>query len=770
MDTTIIIRLDIDGNTYNCVTYDDTAIQITRRVYTLKNISSSQAVITLQEFTLPLVGDLLDALGDVTDITQEPNIDIRKKINGSILINGFQSFVGSFTYLGSFIDPRSGAKKVRLIFKGNETDLKAKLSDIKLSELFADETLPYNASEINDYYTNPTSYRDTNGYSWDMIDYGQGFTVGLSGGKRIDDSSNPLDQTDFKPSIFVRKVFDLLDSQGIVSITSSSSIDDLFDEQVIPCHNNDSNIPVLNNSPTDYTGSMTKNVTTTFSGVAISDGVPSINLIPFELKAVYNQDNFNLGTESYTAPLTGDYEFGVDLEMSISAALNQYLDIKVDVYVNGVFSELLLYGGQVVTGTASTISLSSKKNISLVRNDVVTYRIYVGVPIGGAANTVTYNLLADTGMFVNRSPIVAETSVVSIGGSVDQDFTCWKVLEGIIGQCNGIVEPTVSGFNIKPWVDWIEEGELLDITKNIDPSKDYQIEPTGVTGAKSIKITYKPDSDYYNEQFTKITGDVYGEFKIEDTGSEFATDEFKVEIPFSPTPVHPIPGSGIRIPKFINSDGKAVKVNPRLIHWNSNVYGQRWYLQDQFGGPLYTINGIPQLFPWSAYGGGFNQKSYNFGSNLRNYYASRGYPNNTLYELYWRKYIEEIYTGNAAKVTLSINLNRETFLDLKLNEKVFLSNRNLRFNSISNYDIKNNDPVQVELIPRKEVSKLDIAPFYPENVQSDGVVLWADSTDNSSLGESPTPAADLEASCIAYGFFYDSANNKGVQQGIIIVA
>jgi len=96
-----------------------------------------------------------------------------------------------------------------------------------------------------------------------------------------------------------------------------------------------------------------------------------------------------------------------------------------------------------------------------------------------------------------------------------------------------------------------------------------------------------------------------------------------------------------------------------------------------------------------------------------------------------------------------------------LNENLLYKGSYFRFNSIDNFNLNKREPCNIEIVKRLTLLNSDIAPYYPYNVLL-GVVQWKDSSDNSDVGDGSTePIADIEASCRAYGFFYDDTNASG---------
>lgn len=776
----ITLRFDIDGSSYLCRTFENAAIQLSKKDQDLEFIESGQGQITEQRFRVPLEEDTLLALGDVANPGATPNVDIRKRIPGSIIVDGSPVSRGSFLITGFSYNPKSKTTEVDLIFKGNETDLKAELSDVRLATLLQDETIPYTGTEIKSYYANPASYISTNGYSWDLIDYGQDFYVnGGTGGKRIDDSANPLTQLDFKPQITVQKILDLIDSELGIEITTEG-IDDLV-EQVIPLHNNESTLPTLDTSINDYTGYMDRTATIAYTDVVGGGGTTT--KLNFNNAVNYNQTVFNVGPgfDRYTSQVDGIHTFKVNYNFTISTDSTNpsNLDgVVIHAYKNGV-SQFQIFGPVVFNnaGGSSTISGEYTFNSLMAIGDYWELYISLTNVNGSGGSTLTATQQTDTTFACTQSPAFTSNSKVLVGFNIDPELTCYDVIKALIAQCNGRLERTLTGYNIIPWVDWIEEGATNYIVDNrLEDGKDVIIEPTGVTGAKSIRFKYKESEDFYNQKYTELTGKQYGELFIEDTGTDFSTEEYELEVPFGVGVPVTIDGSSATIIKYIDEDGNILNDVPKLLprYTKTFVFGtiygafQSIYISDYFSGGTTLYNVLPQLSHWTE-GSGFQKNDGHFGQSLT-FFASSGYPNNTLYERFWRPFIRETYGQLSKKVTASIKLSSTEFKRLALNEKFYFQNRLFRCIEVKNYDLSGDETVSVNLIQRIPLLNSDIAPYYPTNVNVfTSVVTWADSSDNSSVGNgSGEPPADIEASCIAYGFYYDSNANVGIQQGRIL--
>lgn len=765
MAKVITLRLDTENGTYLCDTYKDSSIQITKRVQSIDTLNTSQGVVTQQTFRVPLDGNLIDALGDLTELQIAPKVDIRKSIKGSILVDGYPRFTGSFQVIKISKDENKNLKEVELIFKGSETDLKAELTSIKLSDLLVGEFLDYKMSEIYQYITDTDNYISDNGYSWALIDYGQAFAEDGSG-RRIYDVDNPLTQLDFKPQIFMRKIFEKLP----IPITVDSSAADLL-KQVIPLHNNDKQTAVLDTSPTDFNGYLSRTSDQSWN-VPLS-GINLIN-VPFTFNNYYQYNNsiFDLANNKIQIPTNGVYSFDIKLKTTVRS-------LGSDDWINYTLTMRRVSDNVVFARARNGISVNS-----VLKESNITYsfenKLYAGQEyylklevyssFSSSTNTMQIVIKPDTKFELTAAPAIRPESKVDVSENVPE-LTAWDCVRTIITQCNGVLETNENGYNIKPWVKWVEEGSFFNLDDRIDSSKDLQIEPTNVTGAKSILLTYQEDGDVLNKIYKDLFDKTYGNLYIADTGTDFTKEEFKIDIPFAATPMTYVKDTSVIIPKFINDGLKTVKTKPRLLFHSdfsplgSNRMGSAIPLKDIFLATDYSTQiGFPFIGHWENINGGYNTRDYNFGTTI-NFFASSGFPNNTLYERFWKQYIAETYGPKSRKIKLSLRISQNDFDNLKMNEQIFYKGSYLRFLSINNLDIINEEFTECELVFRVTQENIDIAPYYPYDIINQ-IVQFKDSSDNTVV--SFPDAGDLQESCEAYGYFYDANLNQCVQRGNII--
>ena len=757
----VTIILDIGLVSHVCRTFENESIQITKLVASIDNLGS-QGTVTRQSFRLPLMGGLLDALGDITDPSQSAKVNLNKSIKGRILVDGFQRFEGSFFV----INTTSGdSKEVEMIFQGSETDLKATLSNITMAELCEGETLGYNFTTLQAYFDSPHQYQKDNGYLFPVIDYGDRFTYDSSASVGY---VNELVETNFKPAITLEKLFSLMP----INITVNNM--EQIMHQSILLHNNKSRIPSTDVSPFDNTGYIERTTD-------LTKATPISNyIIPLDGKVVYNSANASifditdLADCKYIIPqtVTGAYTFLVegDIDCTIPSSGS---NLQLRLYLNG--NPIGMFSNGTASNGINSFSIPMSPTAAFNAGDEVS----LGLTTGGITSVV---IKAGFRFVVNRAPSLNVNSLINVSASCPE-LTAWDIFRTVAIQSNAQIISNPDGtFEMTPFVDWIEDGDKVIVLDNIlEDNVDVQIKPFSVEGAKSIKLGYKENDDFYSKKYKELTSTPFGEKLISNTGTEFAKNELKIEAPVATIPSVPVDFSGAVIPKMVDSSSNVIIGKPTILQSNYDDDGDddtdneaytafRFTLKSLFSTQSYPVQRIQFIGNWREQGGGYQQTDNNFGQSL-SYWSNVNYPSQTLYERYWKKYLEETYTEQSRELKMSIKLSINEIDNLKFNEKFYYKNTLLRLVKLEGVSLTSAQPVSATFMKRFNIFRTDISGYYPYNI-IESIVQWRDSETNNDLvpaNGSLSDQAVLEASAIAYGFFYDSNKQMATQSGQILI-
>ena len=753
----VTIILDIDGVSHVCRTFENESIQINKLVASIDNLGS-QGTITRQSFRLPLIGGLLEAIGDVTDPSQSAKVNLNKSIKGRILVDGFERFFGSFFVVNT---TKGDSKEVEMIFQGNETDLKATLSNITMAELCDGETLGYNFTTLSAYFTNPHQYQKDNGYLFPVIDYGDKFTYDTSAsvGVVVD-----LFETNFKPAITLQKLFELMP----INITVNNM--EQIMHQSILLHNSKERIPTTNTSQFNNTGYIERTTD-------LSASTPFTNyIIPLDGKTVYNSANasiFDISDQAdckYIIPQReyNGYSFRVDGDIDftiLSSSNNVAFKLLINGVEKGVFVAISVANG--ITSFSGQINYP----FLLEPSDEIQLVFTTG-------NITSVVFKAGFRFSVTRAPSLTSSSLINISANCPE-LTAWDIFRTVAIQSNAQIISNPDGtYEMTPFNDWIEDNaEVIILDDVIEDGVDVQIKPFSVQGAKSIRLAYKENDDFYSKQYKELTNENFGEKFIENTGTELAKNELKIEVPISTIPSVPVDSSPAVIPKMVDGSLNVIVGKPTLLQSNYDDDGTStdnesyttfpFTLKSLFSTDSLFFPSIQFIGNWRQQSGGFTQTDNNFGQSL-SYWSNIGYPSQNLYERYWKTYLEETYSEQSREIKMNIKLNRNQIDGLDFNEKFYYKNTLLRLVKLEGISLTSNQPATATFMKRFTIFPTDIATYYPYDVIN-SIVQWKVSADNSSVGDGSGETPSVEASANAYGFFYDSNQDIATQSGQILI-
>lgn len=248
--------------------------------------------------------------------------------------------------------------------------------------------------------------------------------------------------------------------------------------------------------------------------------------------------------------------------------------------------------------------------------------------------------------------------------------------------------------------EYYDSGAEKDWSQKLAKDKAQELMFLPDVTNKKLKLTYAPDSDGPNVAYTQATGEIYGQ--IEYTfDNEYVKDVDTKELLFSPTPVYRTI-FGAYVP---NISGQAPNVNIRILYDGGVGTCQPYDIIDfgttgQIGETDYPVIGH------------FNDPLYptfdiNFGTNDYYFYETETLTNNNLYNLYWRRTVNQINVGKM--LTAFFDLDEVDIQSLKLNDRIYIDNSWWNINKIQDYNANNNSLTKVELISVD--TEIDLARF-----------------------------------------------------------
>ena len=248
--------------------------------------------------------------------------------------------------------------------------------------------------------------------------------------------------------------------------------------------------------------------------------------------------------------------------------------------------------------------------------------------------------------------------------------------------------------------EYYDSGAEVDWTYKLMKEREQDLIFLPDITSKKLTLSYKQDKDSPNDVYFQMTNEVYGQLQYTFDNEYIKGEEVK-EILFSPTPVVATTFDAY-VPAL---NGEAPKTNIRILYdggeqtcgtWDLIEYGTSGSL----GNTTYPMLGHfdNALLPTF---------DINFGTNDYYYYSPQTLTANNLYNLYWRRTVNQINVGKM--LVAMFYLNEADIQTLKLNQKVRIDNSWWNINRVIDYDANANTATKVELISID--SEIELAPF-----------------------------------------------------------
>jgi hypothetical protein len=248
--------------------------------------------------------------------------------------------------------------------------------------------------------------------------------------------------------------------------------------------------------------------------------------------------------------------------------------------------------------------------------------------------------------------------------------------------------------------DYYDSGKEVDWTYKLDKSKDQELIFLPDLTNKKLVLTYKQDSDDPNKTYAEVTKEVYGQVQYT-FDNEYVKDVDTKELIFSPTPITKTI-FGAYVPMLA---GAAPKTNIRILYDGGLGTCSPYNIYD------YGTTGLIGEINYPMVGHFNNPLNPTFDINFATcdfyYYSPQSLTNNNLYNLYWRRTINQINVGKM--LIANFNLKEDDIQALKLNDKIRIDNSWWNINKVIDYDASRNTLTKVELISID--TEIDFAPF-----------------------------------------------------------
>ena len=367
---------------------------------------------------------------------------------------------------------------------------------------------------------------------------------------------------------------------------------------------------------------------------------------------------------------------------------------------------------------------------------------------GNAATGYVSNLYSQFSMIWDNYSTGIYGSTISIPMCIDPNIMQKDFLKDIIQRFNLIIlsDPDdSSNLIIEPYNDYLAASSIKDWTKKLDLSKEVVVRDTTSLQKKSVKLTDLEDVDVVNKSFQEKYPNinVYGHATIEVTNNQFASGDLTNDPIFSPYINQRVYVSDeqslesypqnmvVQYEHSYERDDEGIKIpvtsaetKPKLFWYNGvattvkdsadTTITYNLHYQPVVGLSIIavTFDTYPVCTPYDitpssdAYTLGPTNKSLYWWNNppivdsdVFNYNSSSGtWSSNTLYGLYWKEYLDNIYSTDARIMECYLNLSEVDIFNFKFNDEIFIKETYWRVLEISNYQVGQQASTKVKLL------------------------------------------------------------------------
>lgn len=317
-----------------------------------------------------------------------------------------------------------------------------------------------------------------------------------------------------------------------------------------------------------------------------------------------------------------------------------------------------------------------------------------------------------------------ENESISLNELLPSDVKVADFFTNIIKTFNLLVLPDPNNDRnllIEPR-DTFYTSDIVDWTYKLDQSKDLEIIPLATEAKKKYIYKYKDDSDFWNKNYQDSVKYGYGEYQLT-TDTDFNTDENKLEVIFSPTPLVGRRGNPVytdnlilsRITKDLNSN-ETIKSNLRLLY----LGGQRIPANSSYSvGSIY--NSSLETPVYTLYAGHLDQPlvptiDLNFWQPFWTYFQIDQWTTGNLFNMFHRNQLLDTIDRDAKLVTAYFYLLPSDIKNLDFRKQIFVDGSYYRLNKITDYNGATPGLTKVELIRFNS----ERPPFVPTTKPSNG--------------------------------------------------
>jgi len=717
-------ELKIYGNNiwFNVDLYDDEPLPLTKEIKDLYEPDKSQSDFT-KTIKIPgtqnndkIFSNIFDINHSVIATSQftsdfNPNL----KVNCILLKDGIPQIKG-YLQLTNIILLDEYKCDYEVIVIGRNANLFQDLGDLKLTDLdLSDYNHIWNDTNIEESWIAPVG----EGYVYPLID--RGF--------KPSEILYYYDQT--YPAVYVKTLVDKIFSEAGYRYSSTFFDSERFKRLIIPFTG--AKFKMSEAEVQDRLFELDRT-----SSTAYLTPNPTPQVVAFN-RTVKDSDPTGVSGNTFVIPsgYSGNYIFRAELNVTAKyiAALtrssaNFYFYARIVRDRAGVITTiktitpLIEWTGSITTNSTKEFTINFQSDLTDYLEDDIFY-----VEWSFAFTSVIFDPFTELEVkFDSGSAFFNSTdgqynygSSISLSNALPQDTKQKDLLVSLINMFNLYFEPDQiddKKLIIEPR-DTFYNTTTIDLTDKLDVSKEINILPMGALDFKTLEFHQQKDDDQYNKYYNDRYKDEYG-FRRVVVSNDFLVQTKKIETIFAPTPLVDADNNNRVISKirYFNSDGtlKVQAAKPRILYYGGLL---------DTGLGTYSLSGsrlIPNFKTQYAYAGHLDSVAsptfdLNFGVPELIFWGSgtsAGLSDANLYNLYWKKTIDEITDKNSKLLQCYIHFNNVDLQNISFRNLYLIDRQLYRLYRIET-DLNSYEPAKCTFL------KLQTAPtFTPSSGTANG--------------------------------------------------
>lgn len=511
---------------------------------------------------------------------------------------------------------------------------------------------------------------------------GEGYVYAL-----IDDGSyvnyyGDTNVSQFYPALYAKEIVDKIIEGAGYSYTSDSFFNDAFFKRlIVPCPTG------MQLAADDVEGRL-------FEAQASGTQSTTTTNTPlnFPSETFDNGNNYDPSTSIFTSPVDGKYDFYLYTNAEVSGLpISTFLRAIYALVIDGV-----VYRNVTVSFTTDGLGEATLDNTVLFGNipvytgQEVEVRIemFVDPSTGLITSGWTHDLLAGAKFY---NAVITESwglnGPVDFNAFFNDDTKQTDFLKGIFNLFNLYVEPDPDN-PVSLFIqtrDSFYRSTVKDWTQRLDYSQPYELVPMGELDGNPYYFTYTKGEDVENKDYQASFNRIYGDKKYF-VDNDFVKDEKKIEVLFAPAQVYTAPGYDKTL-TYIPMEMDNGTGQLRLLYYSGLEACSSYKVYDDAS--MSGSSTTKVSYPFTAHIDSPTAPTLDlcYGMPRRiNIPAGTLYTNNNMFNLYWKKYIDEITDKNSKLFRGWFYISPAAMERLSFRDAYYFENNYFRLNRIDDYN------------------------------------------------------------------------------------